>query len=438
MHNLYLGTAKHMISIWKEIGIIGTAELAVIQSRVDEMVVPHNIGRIPNKISSKFSSLTADQWRNWTNVYSLHALRGILPEEHYTCWSIFVEASIILSQHSISMEDVNKADEKLLLFCERFEEIYGKESCTPNMHLHCHLKECILDFGPISSFWVFPFERYNGIMQSFLNNWISPELQMMKKFVSYQNVIAFQENSINIPSELSTLMESNSALGEGSLRQTIIDGYEHRMYTENYTCPLSMVNAMQLKSHTIGIRTFEHYFTDEEVRNISTVYSYLYPSNHLYVQRKHIYFYDLHVHGQHYLSNKARSHRSSVIMAIFPGCHGNINSNPEENVCRFGEIQCFVQHCIDLSNTSRNITDKKTMHLFARVKWYRQHPGEANEPWPLQIVATDFEPEGPSTFIPVSRIMCRCAISHKQTIAFNYGEDCVHIVCPVFSRVYKF
>lgn len=212
----------YMISIWKEIGIIGTIELGIIQCRVDEIVIPHNIGQIPNKISSKFSSLTADQWRNWTNVYSLYALRGVLPEEHYTCWSIFVEASIILSQHSISMEDVNKADEKLHVFCKTFETIYGKESCTPNMHLRCHIKECILDFGPISSFWVFPFERYNGIMQSFLNNWISPELQMMKKFVAYQNITAIQDKDINTSPELSTLMEGNSAQGEGFIKTNSI------------------------------------------------------------------------------------------------------------------------------------------------------------------------------------------------------------------------
>ena len=60
MHNLYLGTAKHMITIWKEMGLLTSNELDIIQNRVDEMDVPHGIGRIPNKISSKFSSLTAD------------------------------------------------------------------------------------------------------------------------------------------------------------------------------------------------------------------------------------------------------------------------------------------------------------------------------------------------------------------------------------------
>ena len=31
------------------------------------------------------------------------------------------------------------------------------------MHLHCHLKDIILDYGPVQEFWLFSFERYNGI-----------------------------------------------------------------------------------------------------------------------------------------------------------------------------------------------------------------------------------------------------------------------------------
>ena len=435
MHNLYLGTAKHMITIWKEMGLLTSNELDIIQNRVDEMDVPHGIGRIPNKISSKFSSLTADQWRNWTNIYSLYALHNILPSEHYSCWSIFVEASIILSQYSISKEDLKKADEKLILFCQTFETLYGSQSCTPNMHLHCHIKECVLDFGPISSFWVFPFERFNGIMQSFLNNWVSPELQMMKKFISYQNVISFP-TSTSAKLDYIQFDEGSSLFGEGSLVQTATDGYERQIYAQNYICPLNSINAVQLKFHTIGPRIFENYFSDDEVKNITNVYSWLYPqfiSHPLFVCRTHLQFYDLHAHGEHLISIRARSMRSCTIMAIFPKLGGTID--PEQKVLRFGEVQFFIQHSIQLPNTAITTVHSQTKHLFAKVKWFCQHPGENTVSWPLKIVATDFEPEGPSTFIPVSRIICRCAIAKKQPIAFDCGHDVVNIVCPLFTTV---
>ena len=34
----------------------------------------------------------------------------------------------------------------------RAERLYGKQFITPNMHLHMHLKSCILDYGPLHGF----------------------------------------------------------------------------------------------------------------------------------------------------------------------------------------------------------------------------------------------------------------------------------------------
>lgn len=62
------------------------------------------------------------------------------------------------------------ADSMLLLFCQKFERLHGKSKVKPNMHLHGHLKECVLDYGPVYNFWCFSFERFNGILNSFKNN----------------------------------------------------------------------------------------------------------------------------------------------------------------------------------------------------------------------------------------------------------------------------
>ena len=37
----------------------------------------------------------------------------------------------------------------LLQFCCRAKRLYSKEVATPNMHLHCHLKQSLYDYGPI-------------------------------------------------------------------------------------------------------------------------------------------------------------------------------------------------------------------------------------------------------------------------------------------------
>ena len=75
-----------------------------------------------------------------------------------------------LSRPVITFVELQKADLMLLQFCQKFERLYGKSKVKPNMHLHGHLKECVLDYGPVYNFWCFSFERFNGILSSFKNN----------------------------------------------------------------------------------------------------------------------------------------------------------------------------------------------------------------------------------------------------------------------------
>ena len=76
MHNILLGTTKLMVAIWKEHGLLSPNDFSGIQVHVDRFVTPPDVGRIPNKISSGFSSFTADQWKNWALIYSLVVLKG--------------------------------------------------------------------------------------------------------------------------------------------------------------------------------------------------------------------------------------------------------------------------------------------------------------------------------------------------------------------------
>jgi len=83
----------------------------------------------------------------------------------------------------VTPEDITIADGLLLRFYKRTVELYGTKAITPNMHMHCHLASCIRKFGPVHSFWLFPFERYNGILEGQLTKNRSIELQPMRRFL---------------------------------------------------------------------------------------------------------------------------------------------------------------------------------------------------------------------------------------------------------------
>lgn len=44
MHNLLLGTAKHMFTIWSDLELIGPQKLKVIQGCVDSLITPGDVG----------------------------------------------------------------------------------------------------------------------------------------------------------------------------------------------------------------------------------------------------------------------------------------------------------------------------------------------------------------------------------------------------------
>ena len=142
MHNLYLGLAKHFIKkVFIGRQILEDSHFEIIQKRVDAMKVPSDIGRIPHKIQTSFSSFTADQFKNWVVHYSIITMHGL---EDLECWRHLVLACRILCQPSLSLERLTVADTLLLRFCQQAERQYGKE---PNMHMACHLRECILDYA---------------------------------------------------------------------------------------------------------------------------------------------------------------------------------------------------------------------------------------------------------------------------------------------------
>ena len=243
MHNLLLGTAKYMMSVWKDESLISKSDDQNMQDTVDRNRVPVNIGRIPHKVVSQVSSLTADQWKNWVLIYSIPALCSIQPREHLECWSLFVTARSLILKPIINIDDVIKGDDKITQFCKCYEQLYGKSKCTPNMHLHLHLKQCLLDYGPVHSFWCFPFERFNGIFESFNKNWICPELQIMTKFLNYQESVIMSKLSSELP-HFEWLGDINDETShKGSIQQTSTDPNLLNAHSRFILCPIEKINA---------------------------------------------------------------------------------------------------------------------------------------------------------------------------------------------------
>ena len=95
-----------------------------------------------------------------------------------------MKACRLVCSRSITFSHLVEADALLLIFSRKFEELYGSSFCTINLQLHCHLKECMEDFGPVYAFWLFSFERLNGTLGNYHTNNHDISLQLMRKYLN--------------------------------------------------------------------------------------------------------------------------------------------------------------------------------------------------------------------------------------------------------------
>lgn len=417
MHNLFLGVAKRIWKVWMD-DVLSKAQLTEINQKIQRLNIATDIGRIGSNISSNYGAFTAQEWKNWTITHSMYVLHGIIPKQHLLLWERFVLASRILCKRIITKEDVLKADTLLLAFCKSYEKLYGKQSITPNLHLCCHLKDCIFNFGPIYSFWCFSFERYNGEIVATVTNNRSVEIQYMRKFVTFSFVNPLNGNvPIHYKDEFQHIFGCSMAKNDFtiSVLPNIIN-----LFSIPITASTQNVKWDELSHINHPSEFTESAFDKDDLLLLLKVYKVMYPET--MIMKEHLSFIYkqfkvISIGEERFGSMKeSRSLRSARIMASWTGERGNIDlaSKP-----RPGEVKFYFEHSVHINGNS-------TVHLFANVKWYGQYPSSTGITSLNLWKADDYECGGESAFIPVQRIYCRVAAGFLQK-----GSTKCLIPCPL-------
>lgn len=164
-------------------------------------------------------------------------MKSILPGDHYRCWHAFVMGCHIMCSRAISQAGIAEMDHYVMSFCRMFEQVFGAGACTPNLHLHGHLKECYIDYGPADSFWLFAFERLNRILGSVSTNHQAIEIQLIRKYLSTQQVL--QQLNCGIVDESLKDMLRSANFVKGSLKH-------EQLHELPLLEPLSQSNAEKL------------------------------------------------------------------------------------------------------------------------------------------------------------------------------------------------
>ena len=346
-----------------------------------------------------------------------------------------MRACFLICATVLTTSDIECADVFILQFCRRVEELYGKTAFTPNLHLHMHLKECLLDYGPPHAFWCFSFERFNGILGSYHTNKRDIESQFMRKFLLQQ---AVQSLNIIQDSPLFNIIPSNNELAEVNL--SILN-----------FCFSSTMTLNVLEFHRKKIDTISNFANNgsivplpplrmcilnaDEVEQLTMLYSQLYPGKsihhlpHSYQRCGRVTLYG-HLIGS--TLPGGNNHASSVIMAFWP-TNGTTLLPTDHQKMSVGIVQYFVRHCVHFKCDHNSKIDVLE-HVFAYI-WKKVHPNHHFYGCSATVSENIYELPSMCSFLPVQRIACLAAHA-VLTVKLGPMEENVFVSCPIPIRYY--
>ncbi|KAG0886568.1 hypothetical protein G6F34_013108 [Rhizopus arrhizus] len=353
--------------------------------------------------------MKSDEWRTWCVVLSPFLLKQRLVGEHFVNWMRYVEAVRLVTGPLITIEEIHAAHALFKTFGKTCALLYGKTSITPNMHMHMHLKECFLDFGPSYAFWLYGFERLNGDVKkiniNYKTGFETTYVTMLTQTIHTRDLIHSLPTLINTNNEdMLLLINFIKEIGEVTNDESGLTPFDYSQFIDgpslfNLTItgseplpPKSLPSKINNKQQILCPQHYEalqNYYMDTYETPIMNTISTMIQS-----------FKKINLLGQRYQQSDNHS-SSSYIQAIV------------NNQLRIGQISYFFSHSFN-----------NTIHYFAFVNWY----SHATQHFPtfdgtgIQVWKNQFDPVTSNNILPIYRIfnpvaICPYVDNHLLTLA---------------------
>lgn len=257
--------------------------------------------------------------------------------------------------------------------------------------MHGHLKDVLIDFGPVQEFWCFSFERFNGILGNQPTNNRAVEPQLFQRFLQdrFANAFEFPDefkedfSSINISSERLI----------GSVADTVKLNTEFKLPSKSTRGVFDSVELIYLK------QLYSKIFPDTNENDVAV--------NSIYTR-----YSCLTIKGKMYRSSGKRTQKPYVVLASWdkealfgaPPTQLPDSDRPMANE-RPVNIHYYLKTTVSGSNSDL---------ILASVSWFYPHPDRWTLGKPAQLWCSNmFESFGMYSFLPLSHLICRCAHGTK-------------------------
>ena len=192
MHCVDLGIMRQLSNLWFDsnhhgqdwyIGMkLDDIDILLLQFRV-----PSNLSRSPRSLKCRVH-WKASEWRSFLLFFGPIILIDILPVEFYNHFVLLTKAIFLMLKETISQRDLFDASQYLKTFVADFENLYGAQHCTYNMHQLLHVTDCVRNFGPLWGYSAYSFENFNGILQHYFHGTQAVGLQVVNSYLHIKSI----------------------------------------------------------------------------------------------------------------------------------------------------------------------------------------------------------------------------------------------------------
>lgn len=311
-------------------------------------------------------------------------------------------------------------------FFRSAEQLYGSSFLTLNMHLHLHLSDCFNDYGPCYSFWLFSFERYNGILGRYHTNHQAVEIQIMRKFMENRNTKSIASEIKTIPSDqhflFDGLLKSNSG---GSSNKTLFGKSLpiNALLFSSGSSVFPTLNYIEGNPVKLLSPCIVHKFDPDTVIHLTTSYKTFLPGVSKDIPQLYRKYRSALWISERLNCSKRVSENFICIQAYWPEKTGQISTD-----CKTlwtGKLEYFFSQRIYISGEPKDVA-------VVKIKWFEEHSKKSSLIEPLEIWSKNFfVPVGPASFMPVMRIHNFCV-----ACSFNIDGETVLVVNPIVKKLF--
>lgn len=169
MHSCFLGLMRSLVDFWfnttySEFPFSISNCVDIVDSRLKKIKPPFSFQRLPCSLKNESAMMKASDYKMFFFFYSIPVLCDILPPLYWEHHCKIVSALTLLSQNSISEEQINTAEELIHSYVSDFANLYNLRYLGLNLHQLLHLCSVIRNLGPSWVYSCFFYESLNGLL----------------------------------------------------------------------------------------------------------------------------------------------------------------------------------------------------------------------------------------------------------------------------------